>query len=121
MPPVPLTRHFRLIPDAYQKDDLPLGELWLGSSHSENMTWKALFSEYRVVILADAGAGKTYELQGAANLLRSESKAAFFIRIEDLTEHFESAFEIGTAEEFTAWLSGKDEAWFFWTPWMSVV
>lgn len=113
MPPVPLTRHFRLIPDAYQKDDLPLGELWLGSSHSENMTWKALFSEYRVVILADAGAGKTYELQGAANLLRSESKAAFFIRIEDLTEHFESAFEIGTAEEFTAWLSGKDEAWFF--------
>jgi len=35
MPPVPLTRHFRLITDAYQKDDLPLGELWLGSSRSE--------------------------------------------------------------------------------------
>lgn len=113
MPPVPLTRHFRLIPDAYQKDDLPLGELWLGSSHSENQTWEMLFTEYRVVILAEAGAGKTYELQRAANLLRNQGKAAFFIRIEDLSDRFETAFEIGTAEAFSAWLSGTDEAWFF--------
>ncbi|WP_050590170.1 NACHT domain-containing NTPase [Pseudomonas sp. URMO17WK12:I12] len=113
MPPVPLTRHFRLIPDAYQKDDLPLGELWLGSSHGENQTWKVLFTEYRVVILAEAGAGKTYELQWAANLLQNQGKAAFFIRIEDISDRFETAFEIGTAEAFSAWLSGTDEAWFF--------
>ncbi|MDX3944258.1 hypothetical protein QYP01_01480 [Pseudomonas aeruginosa] len=113
MPSVPLIRHFRLIPDAYQKDDLPLGELWLGSSHSENKTWEMLFTEYRVVILAEAGAGKTYELQWAANLLRNQGKAAFFIRIEDLSDRFETAFEIGTAEAFSAWLSGTDEAWFF--------
>ena len=113
MPPVPLTRRFRLILDANQKDDLPLGELWLGSSHSENQTWEMLFTEYRMVILAEAGAGKTYELQRAANLLRNQDKAAFFIRIKDLSDRFETAFEIGTAEAFSAWLSGTDEAWFF--------
>lgn len=113
MPTVPLTRHFRLIPDAYQKDDLPIGELWLGSSYSENQTWEMLFTEYRVVILAEAGAGKTYELQWAAKLLQNQGKAAFFIRIEDLSDHFETAFEVGTAEAFSDWLSGTDEAWFF--------
>lgn len=113
MSPVPLTRHFRLIPEAYQKEDLPLGEPWLGSSHGEYQTWKMLLTEYRVVILAEAGAGKTYELQWAANLLRSQGKAAFFIRIEDISDRFETAFEIGSAEAFSAWLSGTDEAWFF--------
>nr|WP_225777697.1 hypothetical protein [Pseudomonas sp. Marseille-Q3773] len=110
---VPITRHFRLIPDAYQKDDQPLGELWLGASRSENQTWEKLFTEYRVVILAEAGAGKTHELKWAAHHLRNQGKAAFFIRIEDLSDNFETAFEIGTAKEFSTWLSGTEEAWFF--------
>ena len=88
MSPVPLTRHFRLIPEAYQKEDLPLGELWLGSSHGENQTWKTLFTEYRVVILAEAGAGKTYELQWAANLLRNQGQALSLIHISEPTRPY---------------------------------
>jgi hypothetical protein len=113
MSSVPLNRHFRLIPDAYQKDDRPLGELFHGYSWSENKTWEALFNEYRVVILAEAGAGKTYELQRAAQRLIDQGKAAFFIRIEDIKDSFETAFEIGTPDAFATWLSGAGEAWFF--------
>ncbi|ROL70732.1 NACHT domain-containing NTPase [Pseudomonas vranovensis] len=113
MPPVPLTRHFTPIPDSFQKEDHPLGEFWLGYSHGEKKTWDELFSEYRVVILAEAGAGKTYELKWAARLLAARDKAAFFIRVEDLMDGFEAAFEVGTAEAFATWLEGADEAWFF--------
>jgi len=113
MPPVPLNRRFRLIPETYQKDDRPLGEMWLGVAQGELTTWEELFYDYRVVILAEAGAGKTYELEWAARHLSDRGRAAFFIRIEDLTNSFETAFEVGTAEAFAAWLDGADEAWFF--------
>ncbi|MCP2226824.1 hypothetical protein OKW12_002237 [Pseudomonas silensiensis] len=113
MPQVPLNRRFRLIPETYQKDDHPLGEMWLGVAQGELTTWEELFDDYRVVILAEAGAGKTYELEWAARHLSARGRAAFFIRIEDLTHSFETAFEVGTAEAFAAWLEGADEAWFF--------
>lgn len=113
MPPVPLTRHFTPIPDSFQKEDRPLGEFWLGYSHGEKKTWDELFSEYRVIILAEAGAGKTYELKWAARHLAACDKTAFFIRVEDLADGFEAAFEVGTAEAFAAWLEGTNEAWFF--------
>jgi hypothetical protein len=113
MPQVPLSRGFRLVPEAYQKDDLPIGELLLASASTDVKAWEQLFDEYRVVILAEAGAGKTYELEGAARRLQDQGKAAFFIRIEDLSEHFENAFEVGSAEAFIKWLASSDEGWFF--------
>ncbi len=113
MPQVPLNRGFRLVPETYQKDDLPIGELLLATTSTDVKTWEQLFEEYRVVILAEAGAGKTYELEGAAQRLRAQGKAAFFIRIEDLSEQFESAFEVGTAAAFNSWLASADEGWFF--------
>lgn len=113
MPQVPLNRGFRLVPETYQKDDIPIGELLLASASSDVKTWPQLFDEYRVVILAEAGAGKTYELEGAARRLKDQGKAAFFIRIEDLSEQFEQAFEVGSAEAFISWLASSDEGWFF--------
>ncbi|AZD99107.1 hypothetical protein [Pseudomonas chlororaphis] len=113
MPQVPLSRGFRLVPEAYQKDDLPIGELLLASASTDVKAWEQLFDEYRVVILAEAGAGKTYELEGAARRLQDQGKAAFFIRIEDLSEHFENAFKVGSAEAFISWLASSDEGWFF--------
>ncbi|MGN8248323.1 NACHT domain-containing protein [Pseudomonas sp. SMSB3] len=113
MPQVPLNRGFRLVPETYQKDDIPLGELLLPSASSDVKTWAQLFDEYRVVILAEAGAGKTYELEGAARRLKDQGKAAFFIRIEDLSEQFEQAFEVGSAEAFLSWQASSDEGWFF--------
>ena len=69
--------------------------------------------EYRCVILAEAGAGKTEELRQRASLLASQGKPSFFIRIEDIETDFYKAFEIGGETQFQSWLQSTGEAWFF--------
>lgn len=75
--------------------------------------WHELEHRYRLLILAEPGAGKTYEARAQATGLHRRGKWAFFIRIERIDADFTAAFEVGTAEEFTAWLASTDEAWFF--------
>ena len=69
--------------------------------------------EYRCVILAEAGAGKTEELRQRARILASQGKPAFFIRIEDIETDYYQAFEVGEEEQFLAWLNSTGEACFF--------
>lgn len=66
-----------------------------------------------MVLLAEAGAGKTFEMEARANALRESGHAAFFIRIEDIDADFENAFEVGTRDNFAEWLSSTHEGWFF--------
>jgi len=70
-------------------------------------------NEYRCVILAEAGAGKTAELRQRASVLASQGKPAFFIRIEDIESGYHQAFEVGEEEQFRSWLESTGEAWFF--------
>lgn len=74
------------------------------SSPGQTKRWPDLEILYRVLILADPGAGKTFEAMDRATKIRLRSKKAFFIRIEKIDSHFTSAFEVGSAEEFEAWL-----------------
>ena len=76
-------------------------------------TWREIEDEHRVLILADPGAGKTFEALAQARHIKARGKQAFFIRIEALNAAFEQAFEVGDAAEFTAWLASNEEAWFF--------
>lgn len=75
--------------------------------------WRELEEHYRVLVLADPGAGKTFEAKDRAIKLRADGSKAFFIRIEALDAAFEDAFEVGTAGEFADWLTGEGEAYFF--------
>lgn len=75
--------------------------------------WHEIEDEYRVLIIADPGAGKTFEAQTRAQRLKGRGRRAFFIRIEKIDTNFEQAFEVGTADEFAEWLASTDEAWFF--------
>ena len=79
----------------------------------KGLTWKSLVSEYRCVILAEAGAGKTKEFEECAQNLQREGKFSFFIRIEDIDSDFIESFEVGDENSFESWLSSTDEAWFF--------
>ena len=68
--------------------------------------WDAIFQKPRVVILAEAGAGKTYELENATKTLRSKGKPAFFIRLEFLKDGIEFSLdgtELGNFEALEAW------------------
>jgi hypothetical protein len=73
--------------------------------------WPDLLGKYRLIILSEAGAGKTVEIEHIANKLRREGKWAFFLRLEYVANDFECSFEVGTYEEFEQWLRSGEEAW----------
>jgi hypothetical protein len=75
--------------------------------------WHEIEEEHRVLIIADPGAGKTFEAKTRARKMRERGKHAFFIRVERIDASFDQAFEVGTSEEFAGWLSSTEEAWFF--------
>ena len=75
--------------------------------------WDTVEKSHRSVILAGAGIGKTHEMKIRAEAKRQAGHVAFFIRIEDIMEDFEHAFEVGDAEDFHTWLASSDEAWFY--------
>ncbi|WP_298961751.1 hypothetical protein, partial [uncultured Methylobacterium sp.] len=80
---------------------------------SRTIRWNEIEREHRVLILADVGAGKTFEARERARRLRNRRQCAFFIRIEAIDAEFEAAFEIGSAADFKCWLTSVDEGYFF--------
>ncbi|UIF89100.1 hypothetical protein [Cupriavidus sp. UYPR2.512] len=73
--------------------------------------WSDLLEEPRVVLLSEAGSGKTEELRHVCRDLRHSAKQAFFLRIEHLTQDFDDAFEEGTLEEFEEWVNSGEDGW----------
>lgn len=109
---VPLERKFSLVTP---NKDSEFEDGWLEAYWAQKVqkTWADLESEYRVVLLADAGAGKTHEALTRAQRGDEAGRPSFFIRIEDIDADFDEAFEVGTSEQFEEWLASVDEAWFF--------
>ena len=108
---VPLERQFSPVPKT--EEDAESEEILSVLGHAKSKSWDHMDNEFRCVILAEAGAGKTEELRQHASLLDSQGKPAFFIRIEDIEDDFYRAFEIGGEAQFQSWLQSTEEAWFF--------
>lgn len=108
---VQLNRTFRTLPDdAGGNDENDAFTFW-GAMDSA-LTWEDILQKRRVVLLSEAGAGKTIEIRHAAMQLRDAGRTAFFLRLEDIGGDFECAFDIGTHDEFLAWKSqGHADAW----------
>ncbi|SFI37509.1 hypothetical protein SAMN04515618_12014 [Collimonas sp. OK307] len=94
--------------DAGANDDSDLTQL-LGQRNA--ISWPDLLSEHRVILLSEAGSGKTTEIRNIALKLRQNGKPAFFVRIEHVSQSFEDAFEEGNFEEFSAWAESGEEGW----------
>ncbi|MEN3159448.1 hypothetical protein ABC502_13800 [Alkalimonas sp. NCh-2] len=109
--PVPLERKFSQVSSEVESPSETDYASLFGTGKA--ITWKELESESRVVILADAGAGKTVEMDAQARKMSDQGKYAFFIRIEDIDRDFVQAFEVGDEEQFEQWLSSTEPAWFF--------
>lgn len=86
---------------------------YLLTGYGQPQRWHDIQDEFRVLIIADPGAGKTFEAQARARRIRASGRHAFFIRIERIDANFDQAFEVGTAAEFGSWLTSTEEAWFF--------
>jgi len=103
---IQLHRTFRELLVEEQSDDAQT--LYPGSA---TLRLPALLDELRVVILSEGGSGKTEEIQHATRQLRSQGKAAFFMRLEHVAHDFDSAFVEGDLAEFEKWLASSEFGW----------
>ena len=108
---IPLNRQFS--PISKNHKEVEEFEQSLSFSFGEPKLWDSLLEEYRCIVLAEAGAGKTVEFKEKAAVLKNEGKQAFFIRIEDIDRQFYESFEVGNEDRFNSWLDSTEEAWFF--------
>lgn len=110
---IDLDRKFNRVP-TLEGDDKDLSDFSLLSG-SQNKTWGQLLDYPRVIILAEAGAGKTEEIRHQAQKLKNLGKYSFFLRIEYIHNNFELAFEPEGCdkEQFKEWLASEDKAYFF--------
>lgn len=77
--------------------------------------WPALLEAKRVVILAEEGAGKTWEMREQRSRLRDEGKSAFFLPLESLAgDPLEELLSPAEEDEFQEWKREEEApAWFF--------
>ena len=109
--PVPVVRRFSPIRSSSSDSDERQIQAILGFGNLA--TWEQIDKGYRSVIIAEAGAGKTFEMKARATHVEANGRPAFFIRIEDIEEDFADAFEVGDAETFEQWLGSQTDAWFY--------
>lgn len=105
---IELDRSFRTLvddPTTIASDDAKL------VPSATSLKWVDLLKLHRVVVLSEAGAGKTEEIRNAARSLIDDGKPAFFLRLEHISTSFEAAFEEGTHDEFESWLDSPQEGW----------
>ena len=113
-PFVDLSRRFRDLTDA----ELEEPELLVSLSEHEFLSvtgWPELLRHPRVLLLAEAGSGKTTEMREQAKCLTAQSRYAFFVALESLDR--DNLTDLLSAEEecaFAAWKAdGRSPAWFF--------
>ena len=109
--PVPLIRRFSPVPASLADSDEQQFQALFG--YSNPLTWEDIDKGYRSVVLAEAGAGKTFEMQARARYVEAKGHYSFFIRIEDIENDFEKSFEVGNADSFEQWLGSQNDAWFY--------
>ena len=112
---IPLQRNFSLFTPPSNHYETHWDALWDTETNSNKLEWDQLLERNKVVILAEAGTGKTEELKAVANRLYQEGKASFFCRIETLLDlSFEDSLDIGDVQRFTQWQNAEvDLAYFF--------
>ena len=110
---IDLDRQFRVMTDADLEDPERLAA-W--GDHGLGMSWpKLLEQHHRVVLLAEAGAGKTAEMRQQAARLVEEGRFAFFVALESLDrEPVEGILSANEEERLEQWKAdGHAPAWFF--------
>lgn len=106
---VQLNRTFQELPkDTGESDSIDIARI---AGLKTALNWDDLVQKFRIIILSEAGTGKTKEIQHIAECLRNEGKSAFFLRLEYVANDFEDAFEVGTLDDFNVWLASNSKGW----------
>jgi hypothetical protein len=112
---VPVHRTFSTYPTASESsiDDF---DYWFNraTAGTESLSWSDLLKKRIVVILGEAGTGKSFEFEHQAARLQRENRAAFLLALNQLTsrEHVDLALT-EHRPRFTAWLGSDTPGYFF--------
>lgn len=106
-----LNRKFYKLPKAEQTDEFEREFESTIPQFERGISWDELIRDSRVIILSEAGSGKSCEIYNTAKKLRGANRTAFFIRIEDISDDI--GFEVGKINEFDQWINSEEEAWIF--------
>jgi hypothetical protein len=78
------------------------------------LSWADLSAKRRVVLLAEAGSGKTTEMTARAVALAADGRTAFYATVEDVGRRgMEAALRPAERARLTAWRASEQDAWFF--------
>jgi hypothetical protein len=84
------------------------------ADRGDDVGWDALLEKPRVVVLAEAGAGKSTELRLQTERLRRADRNAFFATVQDVARGgLRAAVAPALERAFDAWRSGEHIAWIF--------
>ena len=110
---IDLDRQFNALTDAELEDTESLAA-W--GDYGPGMGWPKLLEQHdRVILLAEAGAGKTTEMRRQAGRLAEEGRFAFFAALESLDrDPMEDVLSVDEVERLEEWKAdGHAPAWFF--------
>lgn len=80
----------------------------------KTLSWKDLLSQKRVVLLAEAGSGKSVELREQARLLNTKGCFAFYATVEDVgREGLASSLSIVDRSKLEEWRLSNQPGYFF--------
>ena len=114
-PHIDLARRFRDLTSAELEAPEHLAALNESPTLGATYDWDQLLARPRVVILAEAGTGKTVEMELQAARCEHCGKRAFFVALEELYRNrLENILKPGEAQALEAWkLDSRAKAWFF--------
>lgn len=112
---IQLNRTFHELPEQSPIDDDNDVELDVSFVQpvGKRLTWSDLLLEHRVILLSEAGSGKTTEMKHVARHLSRQGKPAFFLRLENIRslDDFKYAFEEGEFQTFEHWIRSTEPGW----------
>ncbi|WP_233010353.1 NACHT domain-containing protein [Rheinheimera faecalis] len=102
-------RTFQNVPDR-KINDSEQSPLFNGVSWERGSSWESLLESKRILIISEAGVGKTYECRAQAKRLWSEGEPAFFLELAALaTEDVDNLLDYNEGARLKAWLSSQSE------------
>jgi len=78
------------------------------------LDWPKLLEHYRVVVLAEAGSGKSDELTAQADIQRAAGRHAFVTTVQEVArDGLPGCLGVEARRQFEAWKASQAQAWFF--------
>ena len=107
-------RTFKDIPDG-KITEADQQSFLIGLGWARGSTWDELLESPRVLLVSEAGAGKTYECRSQTDRLKSDGQHAFFLDLADLASNeLRSLLDLEEEAQLDAWLVAQsDSATFF--------